>query len=621
MYMKKTLLLTIAVLAAFTAGAQNEVLYGIYQGTGTLKGVGTEKAETYEVAMHLSDPTLAGLEIRGINVPLNPNIKNLTDCKVWLTKELTLDGSKIAPDVASMDFTPDGKWAEVTFETPYVMTEEGIYAGYSITVPSVDTSDDNDPAKKPIMCISSSKTEGLFLHTSRTFRKWKAIDECLTNLKESSPVAFAMVVRVGGDRIKQRAAKISAPEEMEAYALTGKSKAFTLKLSNHGITDIKNIEYEIEVDGNVTTKTATKSLKGTYYGQNTTLSVTIPAQEKAGSQPVTLRVTKVNGEPNEDMEPATTFNMAFLAEMPKHKPLMEEYTGTWCGWCPRGMAAMEAMTKKYGDDFVGIAYHNGDPMTITNSTPNQPGGYPHAYVDRVIDTDPFFGTSNGSLGIEKDWKSRRSLFTPATLELEAFFTDEDLSTIEVTSRTHFVLASSNNPLRLSYVLLADDLHSTSSKWNQVNYYNSSPSSDTYLTWWSQQPAQIRDLHFNDVAIQMSNYGNTAIEGSLPEQVTDETPYTHTYTFDVKGHSLVQDPSKLRAVAILLNTATGEVINAEKCHVLLYTGVQAIKNGSQSGHVNYTDLSGRRVSSLGQGIYIKTVRRDDGTAVSSKIIRK
>ena len=617
--MKKSLLLTIALLISMFASAQNEVLYGIYQGTGTLKGVGTQKAETYDVAMHLTNPELVGLEIRGINVPLNSSVTNLTDCKAWLTKELSMDGNSVAPDVASVDFTPDGKWTEVTFETPYVITEEGIYAGYSITVPSVDTSNDNDPAKKPLMCISSSNTEGLFLHTSRTFRKWEAIDNCLSKLQESNPVAFALVVRLGGDRIKQTAAKISAPDPMEAYALTGKSKAFTLQLSNHGVNNIKNIEYEIEVDGNVTTKTVTKSLKGTYYGQYTTLSVTIPAQETAGTRPVTLRVTKVNGEANEDPEPATTFNMAFLAEMPKHKPLMEEYTGTWCGYCPRGMAAMEAMTAKHGEDFVGIAYHNGDPMTITNSTPNQPSGYPHAYIDRVIDTDPFYGTSNSSLGIEKDWKSRQSLFTPATLELEAAFTDESKSAIEVTSRTQFILAPARNTLRLAYVLLADDLHSTSSKWNQANYYAGDATTDQYLKSWAAQAAQIRDLHFNDVAIQMSNLNNTALEESLPEQVTDEVPYVHTYTFDVQGNTLIQDPSKLRVVVILLDTATGEVINAEKCDVQLVTGVQDVS--TTTGRVNYTDLSGRRVSSLGQGLYIKTVRRADGTTQSHKIIHK
>ena len=617
--MKNTLLLTLALLTSVFASAQNEMLYGIYQGTGTLKGVGTQKAETYDVAMYLNDPTLAGLKIRGINVPLNSSAASLTDCKVWLTKELTLDGSKVVPDIASVNFTADGKWAEVTFETPYVITSEGIYAGYSITVPSVDTDNDNDPAKKPIVCISSSNTEGLFLHTSRTFRKWKPIDECLSNLKETSPVAFAFVVRLSGNRIKQNAAQFSAPEAMTNYAFVKQSKTFNLKLSNHGTNNISKIEYTLSIGGEVVDKqTKTVNLKGTYYGQSTSMKVTIPAQEEAGSQPVSLRVTKVNDVENEDVEPATNFMMAFLAEMPKHKPLMEEYTGTWCGWCPRGMAAMEAMAEKYGDDFVGVAYHNGDPMTITNSTPNSPSGYPHGYIDRVIDTDPFMGTSGSSLGIEKDWKSRQALFTPATLELEAVFKDENLSAIEVTSRTHFVLATDHNPMQLAYVLLADDLHSTSTKWNQANYYNSNPSNDPYLKWWSQQPAQIRDLHFNDVAIQMSNLGNTAITGSLPEQVTDEAPYTHTYTFDVQENKLIQNPENLRVVVVLLNTETGEVINAQKCNVLLPTAVRSIQDGAAE-HVSYTDLSGRRVSSLGQGIYIKTVRLADGTTQSQKVI--
>lgn len=616
--MKKTVLLTLALLASVLVCAQNEQLYGVYQGTGTLKGVGTQKAETYDVAMHLTDPALAGLEIHGINVPVNTSATNLTDFKAWITTELKLESSKNAPDVASVDFTPDGKWAEVTFEQPYVITADGIYVGYSLTVPSVDTSNDNDPAKKPIMCITSQNTQDLFIHTSRTFRKWKQIDE--TTLTGQG--AYAFVVRLGGNRIRQTAAKFSAPDELNAYAFTGQSKNFDLTLSNHGTSSISRIEYEILIGEEVvSTQTKNVTVKGTYYGQHTNVRVTIPAQQTVGASPVTIRLNKVNDAPNEDLEPATTFNMAFLDELPKHKPLMEEYTGGWCGWCPRGMAAMEAMTEKYQADFVGVAYHNGDPMQITNSTPNVPSGYPHGYIDRVIDTDPFFGTSSTSLGIEKDWKSRQSILAPAAMELFATYTDDDRNTIAVTSRTSFIFSLENNPYLLSYILVADDLHSTSSKWNQSNYYGGGSETDPYLKPWAAKPSTIRDLHFNDVAIQLSCYGANALEESLPQKVTAATPYEHTYTFDITDNALVQDKSKLRVVSVLINTLTGEVANSEKTVVPFDIETAIGHEAAAIEGMRYTDLSGRRVSNIGKGMYIQTIRRADGTTQSQKVIRK
>ena len=47
-----------------------------------------------------------------------------------------------------------------------------------------------------------------------------------------------------------------------------------------------------------------------------------------------------------------------------HKIVAEEGTGTWCGYCVRGIVALEEMNKKYPDNFIGIAIHSGDPMAV-----------------------------------------------------------------------------------------------------------------------------------------------------------------------------------------------------------------------------------------------------------------
>lgn len=618
--MRRCVIMIVALLFSLVVNAQNEQLYGVYKGSGTLAGIGTQKAETYDVALHLTAPELAGLEIRGLDIPINTSATGLTEYKAWITKELTLSGGKNVADVASVDFTPNGKWTSVRFAEPYVLTEEGIYVGYSFTVPSVDVNNSSDPAKTPLMCFPSTETDDMQVHTSRSYRKWTPLAE--TTLTAGRALAF--VVRLGGDRVKQYAANFSAPDELDTYSLTGKQKTYKLTLNNHGVANITRIEYDVEIDGEVAANySKAVSLKGTYYGQHTTHSVVVPAQEMAGSKTVSIRITKINNEDNEDLQPATTFDMAFLAEMPKHKPLMEEYTGGWCGNCPRGTAAMEALTKKYGDDFVGVAYHNGDPMQLAMATPDNPSGYPHAYVDRVIDTDPFFGTSGGSLGIESDWKTRQAILTPATIELQADWTDEAQTAIKVTSTTRFIRNLANSPYSLSYILVADDLHNQSSRWNQSNYYSGTNESDPYLKPWADMPATIRDLHFKDVAIQLSSAGKTTIAGSLPAQVQALQPYEHTYTFDISSNSLVQDKTKLRVVAVISNTLTGEVANAEKAPVpsTPLTGIISATEAAPVARIIYTDLSGRRLTNASSGVCLQTIVRTDGTRETQKVIRK
>ena len=69
----------------------------------------------------------------------------------------------------------------------------------------------------------------------------------------------------------------------------------------------------------------------------------------------------------------------------------EEATGTWCGWCPRGAVFLEQMANDYSDHFVGVAVHNGDPMTVDTYDEAIGGfisGYPSMLVDRGADIDP-----------------------------------------------------------------------------------------------------------------------------------------------------------------------------------------------------------------------------------------
>lgn len=585
---------------------QNELLYGVYTGSGTLKGMGTLKAETYDVAMLLNDPSLVGMRITGINVPLN-TAATVTDCKAWLTKQLTLESGNNVPDIASIDFTPEGKWVEVTFAEPYTITEEGVYAGYSLTVPSVDTDNANDPNKVPIMCIASNDLGNLYMHTSRSVRKWR-------NLPETAfygTGAYAMVVRLTGDNVKEHAAALLPPDELNTYLAVGKKTTLTLTLENHGTAAISNIDYEMTIGGETIEKHVNVTVKGSYFGSKANLKVEIPAQQTAGTYPVSITVKKLDGVDNEDVQPTTTFTMAYLSEFPKHKPLMEEYTGTWCQYCPRGMAGMEAMNKLYPDDFVGVAFHNGDPMQVTALYPNDVNSFPNGYLDRVLNVNPFSGTNGGSLGIKDDWKRRQNIIAPASIELKAVWADEAQTKLEVTSTTTFVRDFKNSPYQLTYILTADGLKGDTNDWWQVNALSGDAEAkkDPYLAVFANQSSPIKNIEYNDVAIQLSNSRALAMEGTLPGSVEGGKGYEHKYVFDVTENELVQDKTKLRPVVVLIDTTTGEAVNADKVGVSSETdGISEIPSDDelQRADGRSYDLQGRELNAAHRamrGIYI------------------
>lgn len=590
--MKKTLLRTLAsflcLFCALSAMADGEIYYGVYQGSGTLSAFGTKKAETYDIALHLTDPTLVGLEVRGIRIPVNANATLAKDYSVWLTKELTLASGKNVPDIVSMNVTPDGKWAEARLSEPYVIGQEGVYAGYSFTV-SLDASNDADPNRTPVMTIGTENPEGLLIHTSRTYRKWVGLAD------EGSP---AIVVLIGGSRIKANAAMLVAPDNL--YTLVGKSITANLTLVNHGTEDIKNIDYEIELAGKTETKHVSKSLAGGYYGRSTTLSATIPAVAEAGSYDAKFRITKINGVDNEDPLAETITPVVYLSEVPLHKPLVEEYTGTWCQYCPRALAGMEKMADKNGDNFVGVAYHVQDEMSFTASTylPADPSGLPSVFIDRVKDFAPISGQS--------EWEARANIIAPANISVVGEWADEAKTKIRATSTATFIRDFKDNPYRVGYILIVNDLHSK--EWNQSNALSGSGTTgDPYLDKYTKAGVKINDLHYNEVALDQSAQYGAGLPESLPADLKGYVPYEYSYTFDISKNELPIDKSKLEVIAVLVDRTTGAVVNCNKGHVGDVTGIETIQNSQfkiQNGAGAVYDLSGRRVESVKKGLYIQ-----------------
>ena len=155
----------------------------------------------------------------------------------------------------------------------------------------------------------------------------------------------------------------------------------------------KSIEYTLTRNGEVI-ETKTIALNGAGRTRsNQTLNVVVPPSTDPTVDELALNITKVNGQPTNTTEPYTTITRTTLTQTPKRKVVVEDFTGMWCPWCPRGMAVLSYLTRTHPNDFIGIAVHNSDALECDDYSGIRVSGYPTVRFDRRTDTNDYTGES------------------------------------------------------------------------------------------------------------------------------------------------------------------------------------------------------------------------------------
>lgn len=97
---------------------------------------------------------------------------------------------------------------------------------------------------------------------------------------------------------------------------------------------------------------------------------TTPKTEEDSSQPKKRVVVAVlDGEGNvlnaQTADANTTKDYVTVGSGYQHRVLIEDFTGGWCGWCPRVTHSIEELEKTNNDKIIGVALHNGDKFAFT----------------------------------------------------------------------------------------------------------------------------------------------------------------------------------------------------------------------------------------------------------------
>ena len=135
------------------------------------------------------------------------------------------------------------------------------------------------------------------------------------------------------------------------------------------------------------------------------------------------------------------------------KIVMEEATGTWCGWCVRGIETIERMSQEYPDNFIGIGLHSGDAMdNPVNYSPitSKFRAYPNCIFNR---------NSNGAVSV--DYYSAKQVVEQykdnaiAKITSKAVFADSEKSQVKVSTESTFGFSENGASYRIAYVVLED----------------------------------------------------------------------------------------------------------------------------------------------------------------------
>ncbi len=603
-----TALATALLLAPSTAIA-DDVVFSYDTGNGNNVEIGTSKKETYNVAMLVSGSDLNGKTLKAITVPFKSR-ENLSNLKIWMSKTLEItkneSGKKVfTPDVmsADMDFSSD----TITYTLPeaYALTGDSIYVGYTFTVDDVK---DCPTAKTPVSLTTESYQGGYYIYTSSTYMKWKFYR---ANGSTAMRLLLGNADAVGGD--------ITSNDDI-VYGTINKSADMSVLLCNYGAEGIKAIDYTYELNGqtgNVHYDLPTAIPP--FYRAQRLIDIPMPALAEKGTYPIKFTLTGINGKKCAGSTCEATLKL--YGRDTKHCAVLEEYTGTWCGYCPRGLVGLEVMTRLYPDRFIGLSYHNADPMCVVNDASQYPSaisGYPAAFLDRIYETDAYYGNETNRFGIDEVWLAVTKTYSPISVSVEAAFND-DAKTIAAKSTVASVDPERTVGCKVEYVLLADSLHGEGKSWLQSNYYAERPGVERdfpepeFAKFYETE--SVPNVYFPDVVSYSTFFTNE--QQPLPETLVEDQEYETSFTFNTDKvlnyvkEPIIQDKHNLRVVALVI-AADGSILNAAQCKVdaaAVDAGISSAKLNAQTedGCESIYTIGGTRINTLAPGLNIVKMR--------------
>ena len=598
--MRKHLLLLAAVLMlAVSAQAriinpgENQVWWGYFNESDFENGdytIGTGSAMALMGAIYIpaNHEQLGTATVKAIRIYFPSSaVSSLSGLKVWISKELPEkinDADYVQTTLGSVRANAN----DYSLRTPYEINNEGFYVGYYV----------KSTTGYFIRCGGNESVANSFwIGNPEAGMGWSDISDGYGFGK----LAFQILVEGGNFPSNS----VTPNDFGQNFVLKGESVNVPITITNKGQNPVSSISYTIATEGGSVTPETTLLLGSLAFNSSKVVDINFPADEETRKYKKTFTITKVD-----DQENTATSNSAegFVITMKeKHSvtPVIEEFTGTWCGWCPRGMVGMEKVHETYGDQVVQIAAHSGDVMEIDaySSVINKfAGGFPSSITDRQFDEDPSFS------GLKSALNNAFNRVAAASVELIATWETDAQKAVVFNTKTKFSYNDDNSQFALAFVLTEDGLKGTGDDWKQANYYSGQSVSGD-MDWWCKQGSSVSGVEFNHVAVAGWSVLN-GISGSIDPVIDADVVQEYRHVGRISGNSLIKDKKKLKAIALLIDRTNGTIVNAAQSDIMEPgTAISAVSAKSNVPAALFS-VDGRKLSTVEKGVNI--VRMTDGT---------
>lgn len=401
-----------------------------------------------------------------------------------------------------------------------------------------------------------------------------------------------------------------------------KKVPFNATFTNYGVDPIITANIDVTVDG------VTRTLRysdGIGFLEQATIDEDIVPPTTPMRTDMKINISKINGH---EVNIPSAIDGSIIAvnedEDLCRMPVIEENTGTWCGWCPRGLVGMEKLREKYGEDVALIGIHTGQDAR-TNGMMDEviaafgATGAPTCLVNRLFLTDPYYGTSQSKFGIYRDTQTVSDLITEGSVAFDGVCLSPDKKKLGVVTKTSFNINAANAPYRLTYVITEDG-----QSYQQMSYYITQTTAqqkeeyrqsdpDIYALTQKTQPWK---PVINDIMEYCSE--PMGIAGSLPAQIVKDEPITDSRVITLptlsSGKSSIANLDNCRLVALLIDTESREIVNAAQISLAgiptanpddYITGIDTVlaPAGSTDIATPYYDLQGRVYATPSTGLLI------------------
>ena len=549
--------------------ADDESFIGYCNENDKIFGVGVGKAH-YQAAAKFPKETMIGLKgnkITTIRVALY-STDCLEDAEIWIKKDLNA-----APVFSKkVSFSAPMGWNDFTLDVPFEIDGEEIYLGYGFNLPesAIETEEDMMLFGHPIAVARNTPQPGsLYMNFDK--RQWDDYSDEKTAQGEPMGCLMVQAVVKGGQSVEN---DVALTKLEDLVMVKNESFDFDCTIINRAQNPVKTLDVKYTI-GNITeTQTITLEKENRMF-ETAHFPLTVKAPDVCGTETLTVTVEKLNGVADGNMDDNTqSQDVLICSQRPEYRAVLESGQNAEHEFCVYGEIALERLDKECRDKVICLGVHTQDQYAAESYSGlfdliEKP--LPYGVLNRSLPCNPYYGVDiNGkseNFGIKHLVDEVTSRVTVADIDVVAPFADDSQTAVNATAKVTFRINSADaSNYRVAYVLVEDKVSGT-----QTNVFAGRDGLSEDFAPYGTKPATIKDFVFNDMARSITDF--EGIAGSMVGAIEADAEKQHTQRIDLTPVTKV---ANARVVAMLIDTNTNTIVNAEEVAVGGTSGIEEVK---------------------------------------------